>query len=80
MTYEEARKKALSVKWKINECFSGEGCWCRLIEPEEPIIYNTNGEIEETYAIAHSGCIEKDIAEYLVKLHNDSLEKNDNQR
>ena len=67
--YLEAQQKALTVKWKLSYCSQGEECWCRVIEPEEKIIYN---EIEEVY-IAGSGCVPKIYAEKIVELHNATL-------
>lgn len=69
MTYKEAQEKALSVRWKTSICFSGEECWCKVIEPEEPIKDNHG---EDIY-IVPSGSISKEYAEHIVKLHNNSL-------
>lgn len=69
MTYEQAQQKALKVEWKSTPCIQGEECWCRIIEPEEKIIY---GEDEEYYVVG-SGSIPKLEAEHLVELHNKSL-------
>lgn len=69
MTYTEALEKSLNVKWKIGFCHVGEKCWCRIIEPEIPIIYDKNEELQ----IISDGAINQEIAEYIVKLHNDSL-------
>ena len=69
MNYEQAQKESLKVKWKAVPCHQGEECWCRIIEPIEPIIYDEN----EEYYIVASGSIPKLEAEYLVKLHNKSL-------
>ena len=52
MTYEEAQQKALKVKWKTTPCHQGEECWCRVIEPTEPILYDDN----EEYYICGSSC------------------------
>jgi hypothetical protein len=69
MTYEDAQKEALKVKWKATPCLQGEECWCRIIEPVEPILYDG----DEEYYIAGSGSIPKLEAEYLVELHNRKL-------
>jgi len=69
MTYEEAQQKALTVEWKASPCHQGEECWCRIIEPVEPILYD---EDEEYYIVA-SGSIPKLEAEHLVELQNKSL-------
>ena len=71
MTFEEAKKLVLQVPWKIGTCNSGEKCWCRVIKPVTPIIFD---EFEE-YIICSDGAISKDIAEHIVKLHNESLSK-----
>lgn len=62
-------KNIKDVEWKVGPCFSGEDCWCRIIVPVENII-TSDGEIEEVVGPAS---INKDIAEYIVKLHNDRL-------
>lgn len=69
MTYEQAQKEALKVKWKATQCHQGEKCWCRIIEPAEPILYDG----DEEYYIVGSGSIPQLEAEYLVELHNKSL-------
>jgi hypothetical protein len=72
MTHQEAKKKAFTVKWQIGTCSQGEECWCRTISPEEPITFKS-GEIEEEYYIIGSGEINKETAEYIVKLHNQTI-------
>jgi hypothetical protein len=57
------------VKWKVTVCSEGTQCWCRVIEPEIPIV-NKDGTTE---CIIPAGCIETKYAEYLVKVHNKSL-------
>ena len=39
MTYQEAKEKVFTVKWQIGTCGQGEECWCRTINPIEPILY-----------------------------------------
>lgn len=56
----------LNVRWKIETCNSGTDCWCRLIVPETP-------EDVGDYVIG-DGSIGADVAEHLVKLHNDSID------
>lgn len=70
MTYQEAQQKALTVKWKSTPCHQGEECWCRIIEPIDPILHS---DAQEEYYIVSSGSIPKLEAEYLVELHNKSL-------
>ena len=69
MKYEEAQQKALTIKWKTTPCHQGEECWCRIIEPTEPILYDDN----EEYYIVGSGSIPKLEAEHLVQLHNKNI-------
>lgn len=72
MTYQEAIEKSFSTKWKVGTCHQGEQCWCRTIEPIEPIIYK-DGDIEGSYYIVGSGELNKETAEYFVKLHNETF-------
>lgn len=74
MTHEAAYKKALEVKWKVEPCFSGEECWCRMIVPEVPIKYGEK-DIEEV-CIVSSAAINKTMAEHIVLVHNANLEYN----
>ena len=73
MTHEEAYKKALEVEWKVEPCFSGESCWCRIITTKVPINYGTDN-IEEVYIVS-SGSINKAMAEHIVELHNSKINK-----
>ena len=61
-------EKLLDIRWKVSECFVKD-CWCSIIEPENKIT-DENGF--ENY-ICPSGAIHKDIAEYIVELHNKNL-------
>ena len=70
MTYEEAQKEAIKVEWVASPWWQGEDCWCRVIEPKNPIVY---GEHNEEYYIVGSGSIPKAEAEYIVKLHNEKF-------
>jgi hypothetical protein len=72
MTHEEAYNKALEVKWKVEPCFSGEDCWCRIIMPSEPINYGPDN-VEEV-CIVSSATINKQMAEHIVIVHNQSLD------
>jgi len=69
MNYEEAREKALKVKWRTEVCNSGEDCWCRIITTETPIIHNNN----EEYYIIGEGSVSEIEAHHIVELHNKSL-------
>jgi hypothetical protein len=68
MTYEEAYDKVTKVKWKVESCFSGEDCWCRLIVPDETINYGPDN-VEEVYIVS-SASINKKMAEHIVNIHN----------
>jgi len=69
MEYEEAIEYSITVKWKTSYCSEGRNCWCRIIEPIEKIQDKDDNEIY----IVGSGCIPKEYAEHLVKIHNESL-------
>jgi hypothetical protein len=71
MTYDEAKEYSFQVPWKVSECFVGQGCWCRIIEPVEPIVFSN----DEKYEIVSDGAIDQTMAEYIVKLHNEHLDR-----
>ena len=71
MNYQEAIQHSLKVKWKTTPCISGENCWCRIIEPEKEVKDDDGNEIY----IAGSGCVLKEHAEHIVKLHNKHIFK-----
>lgn len=71
MTHEEAYNRALEVKWKVEPCFSGEKCWCRIIVPNEPINYGPDNI--EVVEIISSASINKKMAEHIVKIHNQHI-------
>ena len=66
--YIKKMKNILEVKWKVSECGNSD-CWCRIIEPEEKIIDENKFEV----TVIDAGSINKEIADHIVKLHNDSL-------
>ncbi len=66
MTYEEAHNYALTVEWEAVPCSQGEFCWCKMIQPKEPI----KDEDGEDIWIVSSGSVRKEDAEHIVKLHN----------
>lgn len=72
LTYEQASEKSFQVPWKLDLCSQGETCWCRIVKPVEPIIY-MDGQDQEEYWLVPSGQLDKRLAEYLVKLHNDTF-------
>ena len=69
LTYDEVVNKAFNKSWKIETCAMGEDCWCRMITTEEPLIFDN----DEVYFIAGSGKLSKEVAEYIVILHNERL-------
>ena len=76
-SYDEAHKYSLTIPWKLETCNTGESCWCRIILPTEKIIYkNTVGDterIDEFEYIIPDGSIDKETAEYIIDLHNRSV-------
>jgi hypothetical protein len=81
MTYKQAKQELYKRPWKAVPCSQGESCWCRIIETVEPIEYQINKSEEDEIGfdsiseIVPMGAIDKDFAEYVVKLHNNFLEK-----
>lgn len=71
MTFEEAREQLLSSYWKTEPCGT-ENCWCLMVSPVEPILYDDDKK--EMY-VSGAGELSKDIAEYIVSLHNERLER-----
>lgn len=69
MTYKKALQESLTVEWKISLCPQGEVCWCRVIEPKNPITYQDGELLSELYIVG-SGNIHKEVAEHLVRIHN----------
>lgn len=72
MTYEEALHLAIQRKWKTSTCGQGEKCWCRIVEPEEPVYWGEDGI--EQITISRSGELNQYFAEYFVELHNKTIE------
>lgn len=56
--------KYLKTRWKTQDCFS-KGCWCKVVVPEV--------EENEDECIIPPAAISAEIAEHIVKLHNDSI-------
>lgn len=52
------------LPWKTEECGSPD-CWCRIILPENPV--------DDQECVAPSGCVSTEVAEYIVRLHNERL-------
>lgn len=68
MKFEEAMTYLTTVEWKTMKCDDSK-CWCRLIVPKEELFDIDNNEIY----VAASGCLSKEHAEHIVKIHNESL-------
>jgi hypothetical protein len=83
-SYDEAHKYSLTIPWKLETCNVGESCWCRIILPTEKILYkNTVGDterVDEFEYIIPDGSIDKETAEYIVDLHNRSVNLYRNQK
>jgi len=60
----------IKKKWETVICTSGEECWCRIIQTMGTINYDLDG------TIACSGDITKELAEHIVQIHNDWIDKN----
>jgi len=82
--YDEAQSYSLTIPWKLETCNSGESCWCRIILPTEKILYkNKVGDterVDEFEYIIPDGSIDKETAEYIVDLHNRSVNLYRNQK
>lgn len=78
--YDEAHKYSLTIPWKLEPCFTGEKCWCRVILPTETIKYKRIRDLDKTEVIEEyewiipDGSIDKGTAEYIVDLHNREVE------
>lgn len=81
MKYSEAIKELYNRPWKTSTCSSGESCWCRIIQTIEPVEYQVNTKegdevrFDSIDEIVSMGAIGAEVAEYIVKLHNNFLEK-----
>lgn len=69
LTYDEAFDLSFKVKWRTGLCNSGKECWCRTIETQTNIKYDGNNN----FYIVGDGSLPKELANYIVKLHNRSL-------
>lgn len=76
MNFDQAREYSFLVPWKVAECFSGPECWCRIIVPIEPIYYtNPESDNKYEYSVVDAGALDQTTAEYIVKLHNEHLDR-----
>lgn len=75
MNYKEAEKLAYQVEWKTTLCHVGKECWCRCIEPKKKIKYkeDENDEDFREFYLIGDGSVNKELANYIVKLHNEKL-------
>jgi hypothetical protein len=71
-SFEEAVEYSKSVLWEVKTCPQGPKCWCRSIQPKEPIQYKFENHLEDVF-IAESGFLQREYAEYIVELHNNTL-------
>jgi hypothetical protein len=82
--YDEAHKYSLTVPWKLKTCSAGEECWCRIIVPTEKILYEEDTKLTDEPSlfeyIIPDGSIDKETAEYVVDLHNRSVNLYRNQK
>jgi hypothetical protein len=60
-----------TVRWKVTICPTGDDCWCRMIEPVEPITDEKGNEWDNVVGAAQIG---KDLAEHIVGLHNNYMD------
>lgn len=76
MNFEQAKELSFTVLWQAVECFSGPECWCRMIVPVEPIFYihPESPDTKHEYTILDAGSLDQTTAEYIVGLHNRSIE------
>ena len=63
--------KLNSVKWKTTSC-GDPACWCLMIVPVENV---TDDQGNEWDYIIGAGELSSELAEYIVELHNESLDE-----
>jgi len=56
----------LNKRWKTIECISGKDCWCL------PVVTEDYDKTKDDYIIG-VGAVSKEMAEHIVKIHNDYL-------
>lgn len=69
MSYSEFFELAKRQPWKIGKCSQGEICWCRTILTDT-MVFDEEGQLLN---VVDSGAIHKELAEYIVNLHNANL-------
>lgn len=60
------------VKWKVVNCGAPDECWCAAIQPIEFL----PDESGENMFIIGGGCISRELAEYIVRIHNGKVDRN----
>lgn len=71
MTYEQAWELAKKTEWKVQSCFSGKKCWCKMIVPVKPIKYKElHSTIPQKIVIVSAGAIDTPTAQHIVNVHN----------
>jgi len=77
MNFDQVKEQSFLVPWKTMECFTGPECWCRIIVPVEPILYNhpESPDVEHEYVVVDAGALDQQTAEYIVRLHNEHFDK-----
>jgi hypothetical protein len=73
MKYEDAEDLLYQTKWKTETCSQGAQCWCRMVVPVKPIVYddcNSDG-----LYVAGSGALNKRSAKYSFQTLWDSINR-----
>ena len=69
-------KNNFKKRWKTATCEDGAKCWCRLIVTEDyKKVKDDMGD-----CITYAGHINKKVAQYLVKLHNEELKREEKRK
>lgn len=72
LSYSEAMIESFKRKWVIDTCSQGEDCWCRTIKTDPPIHFLDGDSVEE-YHVVGMASLDRQMAEYIVKLHNNKI-------
>lgn len=72
LSYSQAISESFKRKWAIDTCSQGEDCWCRTIKTDPPTIFLDGDSVEEYYVV-EMGSLNKEMVEYIVKLHNNKI-------
>lgn len=60
----------LNNKWQTIPCHTGKECWCRMIVTKD---YDETTQEDDTL-VCHAGALTKNVAEHVVKLHNNFID------